>query len=525
LAAVIHPDTNYNYEESSMLRAIAIGTLMLTMMAGPRALAADNDEGLGALMDETAVALARIDVTADEPGATFASLAFGSLPAQSANLPDVFRKLLTAAGVRHVVLILQVDVRLPTNNQQFGMDAVCVIPFEKAEAAETFAKLPGLPTEREGRRVATRGRYCLIGTAGLVESALAGHPPREGIDAALAASGEAPLAVVIAPSADQRHVLASLLPTLPAEHGGDILRAWSQQAEWTTIAFVPEKSFKLIVRAKSPQSAIGLAGSLDAFLSGTVGKIRAINGRPVQLGTVLAATEQRVENDEIVLNVDLAKLPPGENIFRQVTDSALMAVNRREAMRKFKQVGILMHNHYDVHKKFPDTAIKSADGKPLLSWRVQLLPLLGQESLYKEFRLDEPWDSEHNRKLIERMPDVYRLTTGLPPGKTLVQLPVGATTAWPEGRGLAIREFTDGTSNTILAVETDDEHAVVWTQPIDLAFDPANPTAGLGSHFGEGFLTLSADGAGHFIPRDVKPDTLRALFTPAGREPVSWPGQ
>jgi len=508
-----------------MLRAIAIGTLMLTMMISPPALAADHEEDLAAVMDETAVALARIDVTADEPGATFASLAFGgALQAQSPNLPEVFRKLLTAAGVRHVVLIMQVDTKLPTGSQPFAMDAVCVIPFDKAEAAETFAKLPGLPTASSGRRVATRGRYCLVGATDLVDSAMAGnHPQRPGIDAALAAGGDAPLLVVIAPSADQRHVLASLLPTLPAEHGGDILRAWSQQAEWTTIAFVPEKSFKVIIRAKSPQSAIALAGSLDAFLTGTVGKIRAINGRPVQLGAVLTAMEQRVENDEIVLTVDLVKLPPGENIFRQVTDSALMAVNRQQAMNHMKFLALGMHGYHDEYKRFPDVAIKSADGKPLLSWRVQLLPYLDQEALYKEFHLDEPWDSEHNRKLIERMPDVYRLTTGLPPGKTCVQLPVGAAAAWPDGRGLAIREYTDGTSKTILAVETDDEHAVVWTQPADLAFDPASPTGGLGSHFGEGFLALSADGAAHFISRNANPETLRQLFTPAGREPVSWP--
>ncbi len=510
-----------------MLRPIAIGTLMLTMVASPLALAADHEEDLAALMDEFAVALARIDVTADEPGATFAALAFGgALQAQSVNLPEVFRKLLTAAGVRHVILIMQVDPKLPTGSRPFAMDAVCVIPFDKAEAAETFAKLPGLPTASSGRRVATRGRYCLVGGTGLVDSALAGnHPPRPGVSAALAAAGDAPLAIVIAPTADQRHVLSSLLPTLPAEHGGDILRDWSQQAEWTVIAFVPEKSFKLIMRTKSPQSAIALAGSLDGFLSGTVGKIRAINGRPVQLGAVLAATEQRVENDEIVLNVDLAKLPPGENIFRQVTDSALMAVNRQQATNHFKQIGILMHNHYDVHKKFPDTAIRDANGKPLLSWRVQLLPFVGQRALYNEFHLDEPWDSEHNRKLIERMPDVYRLTTGLLPGKTCIQLPVGAATAWRDGRGLTYREFTDGTSKTILAVETDDEHAVIWTQPADLAFDPADPTAGLGNHFGEGFLALSADGAVHFLPRGADTETLRQLFTPNGEEVVEWPGQ
>lgn len=60
-----------------------------------------------------------------------------------------------------------------------------------------------------------------------------------------------------------------------------------------------------------------------------------------------------------------------------------------------------------------------------------------------------------------------------------------------------------------------------WTRPADLAFAPAHPTAGLGSHFGEGFLALSADSAAHFVPRDAKPDTLRALFTAAGDHAVA----
>lgn len=503
-------------------------TFLLLMLVGGAAARAGEEEQLGALMDESAIAVARIDITAEEPGATFAALAFGGqlAPSQLGDWPQVFQKLLTAAGVRHVYLILYTPAKLPAANQSFTMDAVCAIPFSSAEGAAAFSKLPGLPMANRSWRIAAQDQFCVLGASDLVASALAeGHPERPGIGAALAAAGEAPLAVVIAPTADQRRVLLSLLPTLPAEHGGDIMRAWAEQAEWTTVAFTPEKSFQMIVRTKSPQSAITLAGSLETFLSGTVGKIRAINGRPVQLGAVLAATEQRVENDDIVLNVDLAKLPPGENFFRQVTDSALMVVNRREAMNHFKQVGIAMLNHHDVHKRFPDAAIKSADGKPLLSWRVHLLPFLDQGALYKEFHLDEPWDSEHNRKLIERMPDVYRLTNGLPPGKTCMQLPIGASTAWPEGRGLTIRQFIDGTSKTILVVETDDEHAVIWTKPDDLAYDPANPLAGLGSHFGEGFLAGSADSAAHFLPRDVKPEALRQLFTAAGREPVSWPGQ
>jgi hypothetical protein len=203
----------------------------------------------------------------------------------------------------------------------------------------------------------------------------------------------------------------------------------------------------------------------------------------------------------------------------------MLAVNRRQAMQHLKTIGIAMHNYHDLRKRFPDAAIRGADGKPLLSWRVHILPFLGEKALYDAFRLDEPWDSEHNRKLIERMPDVFHIAGQLPQGQTCIELPIGAAAAWPEGRGLAIREFTDGTSKTIVAVEVDGEHAVVWTQPSDLPYDPAHPASGLGGHFGGGFLALSADGAAHYLPLDSNPDTLRALFTPAGGEPMHWPGQ
>ncbi len=510
-----------------MLRPLtALCTLLLAMIAGPLSMAADESDALASLMDETALAVARIDITAEEPAATFASLAFGGQlnPSQSTEWPNVFRKLLSAAGVKHVFLILQVPNQLPTSSQQLSVEALCVIAADKAETAEQIAKLPGLAGK--SLQVATRGRYCLLGSDDLVTRALAGnHPARAAIEPALAAAGDAPLVLVVAPSADQRQVFSALLPELPAEQGGNLLRAWAGEAEWTTMAFDPDRSFRLIVHTTSPQNAASLSGSFDAFLGGTVAKLRAINGRPVQMSPLLAALEKRVEGGEVVLSVDLQKLPAGENPFRQAADSALIALNRRQAMQHLMRIGVAMHNHYDVYKRFPDAAIRDANGKPLLSWRVRLLPFLDQTALYKEFHLDEPWDSEHNRKLIERMPDVFRIAPGLAPGRTCIELPIGANTAWPEGRGLVIRDFRDGTSHTILAVETDDEHAVIWTQPSDLTYDPAHPTTGLGSHFGEGFLALSADGAAHFLPRDTKPEKLRPLFTPAGKEPQGWPGQ
>src|SRR2546421_12689862 len=66
-----------------------------------------------------------------------------------------------------------------------------------------------------------------------------------------------------------------------------------------------------------------------------------------------------------------------------------------------------MHGYHDTHKHFPPAALRGKEGKPLLSWRVLLLPYLEQDSLYKEFHLDEPWDSEHNKKLLARMPKLF----------------------------------------------------------------------------------------------------------------------
>ena len=81
---------------------------------------------------------------------------------------------------------------------------------------------------------------------------------------------------------------------------------------------------------------------------------------------------------------------------------------RTQCVNNLKQIGLAMHNYHATHKTFPPAFTVDKDGKPLLSWRVLILPYLEQDALYKEFHLDEPWDSPHNRTLIERMPPTYR---------------------------------------------------------------------------------------------------------------------
>src|SRR5262249_6166280 len=161
---------------------------------------------------------------------------------------------------------------------------------------------------------------------------------------------------------------------------------------------------------------------------------------------------------------------------------------------------VALHNYHDAKGKFPAAASADAQGKVLLSWRVHLLPYLGQEALYKEFHLDEPWDSEHNKKLIAKMPAVYRC-----PNQKKGD---ADTTTHPGLMARRIADVTDGTANTIFIVEANDEHAVIWTKPEDLKFDPDKPRAGLEGHYSGGFLTLFVDGSTRFVPKKVNDDTV-----------------
>src|SRR5262245_25073160 len=72
-----------------------------------------------------------------------------------------------------------------------------------------------------------------------------------------------------------------------------------------------------------------------------------------------------------------------------------------QSRNNMKQMALAIHNYVSAKKRFPTAAIRDKkNGKPLLSWRVAILPYLEDQTIYGEFHLDEPWDSEHNQKLL-----------------------------------------------------------------------------------------------------------------------------
>ena len=167
-----------------------------------------------------------------------------------------------------------------------------------------------------------------------------------------------------------------------------------------------------------------------------------------------------------------------------------------------------------IHRTMPKQAIYSDDGTPLLSWRVAILPSLGEGELFGKFRLDEPWDSPHNIKLLKEMPDCYRGPFLGSDTKTPFQGVVDAgnesTTAMVkhEHSAIGLRDFRDGTANTIMLIQSDKDSAVEWTKPKDLMLEPDQPLKGIGndrSFFG----VVSVSGAPMLFPSDVDPDLLR----------------
>jgi hypothetical protein len=193
---------------------------------------------------------------------------------------------------------------------------------------------------------------------------------------------------------------------------------------------------------------------------------------------------------------------------------------------------LAFHNFESAFGRFHAAAICDKGGKPLLSWRVALLPFLEEDVLYKEFRKDEPWDSAHNKKLLAKMPKLYAPPLSGKPAKphtTYYQVFTGPDTPFdPRAAsggpnltlGPRVIDFKDGTSNTLLVVEAGE--AVPWSKPVEVVYDAKKPVPKLGGLFPEGFHAALADGSVKFLGRKIDEKTLRALITPAGGEKIDW---
>ncbi|QDT21302.1 M56 family metallopeptidase [Gimesia chilikensis] len=252
--------------------------------------------------------------------------------------------------------------------------------------------------------------------------------------------------------------------------------------------------------------------------------------------------------DMTVLNNTLSSFVPA-------MIEARKAALRMESFNNLKRLVLAMHLYHSKYKHFPPAVVIGPDGKTPHSWRVALLPFLDQEKLYKEYRLNEPWDSEHNKQVLAKMPAVFKNPVDNRPGHLTSYLAVtGPNTVFgkstrPAGgagiemstepfatsglaggggveskaepvAGVRMREITDGTSNTIAIVEARRE--IPWTKPEDIPFDE-NSVPELGGFYSGGFCVALCDGTARYLPDALKSETLKYLLLINDRHVIDWP--
>ncbi len=190
--------------------------------------------------------------------------------------------------------------------------------------------------------------------------------------------------------------------------------------------------------------------------------------------------------------------------------------DRRKALKQLRQIAIGLHGYNDVTKSLPPAAILRRDGTPLLSWRVLLLPYVdyGGKKLFDEFKLDEPWDSLHNKTLLAKRPAVYVPVRKDPGnGATYYQVFTGKNTAFGLRNSVSVGSgFPDGTSLTFMVVEA--AEPVPWTKPADLPYEADKPVPKLGAMFDDVFLFMTADATVHVGSRAAPEKELRLAIMP-----------
>jgi Protein of unknown function (DUF1559) len=188
-----------------------------------------------------------------------------------------------------------------------------------------------------------------------------------------------------------------------------------------------------------------------------------------------------------------------------------------------KQIGSALNAYHANYGCFPPMAIADTQGRPLLSWRVLLLPLLGEDALYRRFNPDEPWDSPHNAPLGARTPAVFLcpFDPDIKAGMTSYVAVTGPETLFPPDGVARQSEIRDGASLTVALVEIG-ANTTPWTKPEDLTFEVA--TCGLASlrsprDWGARHV-LFADGQPRILSNATTPAVWRALLTIKGAEAI-----
>ena len=350
--------------------------------------------------------------------------------------------------------------------------------------------------------------------------------------AAVALEG-GPIQVAASATADTRRIFEETSPTLPKELGGGSVQLLTRGIKHVRLSVgkAPKIAARLTLECAEATDAARVLPLWKSLLQ------RALDDLPADLDETTRAFAVRLKTllEPEAVGRDLVVAIDGAASIREFVKMYAQTPDRGERIRSANNIGQLVlafQTYTDEHGYFPRD-IRSKDGKVLLSWRVLLLPYLEQDALYKQFKLDEAWDSERNKPLLAKMPAIFRSPKQAKTlaDKTTYLAPIGQGLAWdivPKDRkeGLRFQDIADGTSNTIVLVEADDDVAVEWTRPADLSIDRKQPEQHLKGHYRTVMLVGILDGSVKTISvADWKGEELWWWFTRAGGEVIPIDGK
>lgn len=192
------------------------------------------------------------------------------------------------------------------------------------------------------------------------------------------------------------------------------------------------------------------------------------------------------------------------------------------------RIGQALRQYEMEYGVLPPAYLADANGKPMHSWRVLILPYLGHKELYERYNFAEPWDGPSNLPLSGEMPPVFGCP-GDPDsmliGETSYLVVEGPGTMFPGRSSRRSSDASDGDWATILVVES---HAtsVPWTQPSDLvmhkmAFDiNSGADREIGGNHESGAHVLMVDGEVRFLGSEAPVEAIEAMLTAQGGESV-----
>jgi hypothetical protein len=355
--------------------------------------------------------------------------------------------------------------------------------------------------------------------------------PREQLDEAFASVASYPIQILLVPPDYIRRTVVELMPQLPRHLGGGSSDVLTEGLRWAALGLDPGgPRATLVVQSASPQAAQRLADHLPKMLQSVYDELPGFQQRVGRLtfAAWVALITPAIEDDRIVFRVGEDQPLPAHlqvlvaGLMGSIEDR-LRGQDRRDSANRFKRILLAMHNYHDVYKMLPPRdEVRDEQGRSGLSWRVHLLPFLGEQNLYDEFRLDERWDSPHNKPLMERCPRSTRADGSTSRRAIQPSWPRSAKTRSSAGEGNQIRRYRRRRKQHRRAGGSQARAGRALDCAGGLRFRPESPGDGLWLDSDGRCLIGIADGSVHHARGDIPPSMLLRLFQKSDGHLVDW---